>query len=161
MECMVCSKQFTGGECPRCHFPVVEFPGDPEAGRLAIQPTINAFRANFLSRVHLSLIAYRHRDENGELRSEEIELPIDSAAALSGQTKWLEPALARTPGALNACLRVDMDGEREDRTVCVPAPTGDGTLSVGLSMDESGAMRLLLRDESGAESSSDAMPLFA
>ena len=108
----------------------------------------------------LSLVAYRHKDENGELRSEATELPFDSAAALTGQTKWLEQALARTPGELSACLRVDMDGERQDRTVSVPAPSGAGKLSVGLSMDESGAMRLLLRDESGAESSSDEIPLF-
>lgn len=161
MECMVCKKQFTGGECPRCHFPVVEFPGDPEAGRIAIQPTVNAFRKNFLTRVRLSLVAYRHRDEAGELRSEETELPFDSASALSGQTKWLEQTLARTPGALSARLRVDMDGEREERTVSVPAPSGDGALSVGLAVEESGEMRLLLRDESGAESSSDAIALFA
>lgn len=162
MECVVCKKQFTGGECPRCHFPVVEFPGDPEAGLAAIQPQIQSYRRQFLSMARFGVVAYRHHDVDGVLKQDGgTELTIGSGQALQEHPVFLDQPFAWTPGTeLTVSLRLTLGGEeREDRVKVpnFPAPT---MTQIGLQIDADNQYQVLLRDARGETVCSETMPIF-
>lgn len=163
MKCIVCGKEFAGGDCPRCRFPELHFPGDPKAGLASMRPQIEAHRQEFLRSVRVSLVAFRHEDADGYLRvAGESELPFGSGNVLSGKTEWLAERFAQTgDGSTDITLRIDLAGDKRDERVRMKKPSESGLLSVGIAMDGEYWLCVLLRSENGNETRSETLPLFA
>ena len=161
MKCVVCGKDFPSGRCPRCDFPEILFPGDPEEGLRSLRPEIEAHRADFMRKIRVSAVAYRHHDVDGFVRNAgETELPFGTADMLSASPRWLDQPFARTDDAeLDLCLRINYGADQTEARARVRQPAGNDLLRLGVTMDDAHQLTLVLRSESGGESRSDAIAL--
>lgn len=150
MKCLVCGKEFEGDECPRCHFPVVNFPGDREAGIRAMAPTIQAFREGFLEQVSVGLVVC-HWKESGESLTLDYEerLSFGTCGTLRGKEFWLEQKFARDPKAARLSLRlwIGMGEEQVEKTVEIPNLMAAELQRVGIDMDENADFCLMLKND--------------
>ncbi len=163
MKCLVCGKRFDGNACPVCRFPVIRFPGDLEAGLRAMQPTIDSYRERFLAGVHVGIVTYRWKDENGTLAVDRKEtVAIGSGSDLFGKECWIDERFARIPEvpALEVELSVETEGREAVRKVSLPNRQEAQLQELGAALDKEMNLRLLLRNESG-RTESEKLPLFA
>lgn len=163
MRCLVCQKEFAQNDCPVCRFPIVNFPGDREAGIRSLMPAIKAHRAAFVPRVQIGMINYHYTVEEGEVteRSEEL-VPFGSAETLlQDEVCWLgrtfESLTDRTEVTVQ--LAVMVDGTRYDRTIRMPALPGAEQQEIGIMLEEDlqFCMRVRSRNE---EKTSERFCLF-
>ncbi|MCC8129608.1 MAG: hypothetical protein LIO51_06705 [Clostridiales bacterium] len=163
MKCLVCGKHFEGGECPRCGFPEIQFPGDPEEGRKKLRPAVDEYRRKLLDRVgQIGVIVCFWKDEDGVVvLDREERLPLGSGTELLGRTAWLPRKFARIPDAQELQLRVYMDGADGSReaTVRLPNLLAPELQELGATVDEDMTLRLLLRSRTEGPVVSDRVSL--
>ena len=163
MSCLVCNKDFSGTVCPRCGFPVVNFPGDPEEGIRQLQPQINAFRAEFMKKVSVGVVISRWKDLDGYIALDtEEEKTFGTADALRGNTVWMEGMFARIPDAeaVEIRARVTAAGDTAEYSISVPNPHEPELQQLGIELDEDLSFSLLIRN-SKTVTRSEKYPLFA
>ena len=164
MKCLVCGKEFAGGECPRCKFPDLQFPGDRDEAIRSMKPVIDSFRAEFLKKVRVAVVIYRWKDRNGNVVPDREELlPIGTGAELSEGVRWLEQKFARIPEQqkLSLRLRVTAGEETENLTVTVPNPQIAELQQLGAELDPDLRICLLLRGGNAEPLKSAYVPIFA
>ncbi len=162
MNCIVCGKEFDGDECPRCGFPVIEFPGDYEEGMRALKPTVDAFRAKFLNNITAGIAVYYGKDENGSVVPDKKEiLPFGTLGDISGKECWIGQKFARLPDAvtLKTTVCISHGDKTEEKTVELKNLTEPSFQYIGITSDGS-TFSVLLKNEAGSFSRSDAIPLF-
>ncbi len=163
MKCLVCGREFDAESCPVCQFPVVRFPGNPEEGLRAMQPTIDTYRERFLSGVRIGIVTYRWKDDDGTLAVDRRETAwIGTGAELYGQEGWSEERFARIPEmpSLEVELSVSAGGRETVRKVTLPNRQEAQLQEIGAVLDAQMNLRLLLRNEAG-QTQSEKIPLFA
>lgn len=163
MRCLVCGREFDAETCPVCQFPVVRFPGDPEEGLRAMQPTIDAYREHFLSGVRIGIVTYRWKDDGGTLAVDRKETVwIGTGAELYGREGWIAERFARIPEvpSLEVELSVSVGGRETVRKVNLPNRQEAQLQEIGAALDPQMHLRLLLRNEAG-QTQSEEIPLFS
>ncbi|MBR4308141.1 MAG: hypothetical protein IKT58_00955 [Oscillospiraceae bacterium] len=163
MKCLVCHKEYSGVECPRCGFPEIVFLENYEEGIKKIEPEIRAHRKRFLENVSLGVVVYRWKDEAGVVVVDREErIPFGNAAELCGQETWLERKFARIPeeqeiGVLCSILCKEKESQV---SVTIPNLMEAELQQVGIRLTEDCKFQLLLRNDAGACSASGEMELF-
>lgn len=165
MKCLVCGKNFQGNICPRCEFPVVNFPGPLEEGIKNIQPEIMKYREKLLRPCQVGVTAYRWKDENGKIvLDQEERLPLGNGAELLEKEAWLPQKFARIPDAAELQVRVYIDNgkSRRETQVRLPNLMGAELQELGMKVtevDKDLKLVLLLRGRTQGPVSSDGIAL--
>lgn len=155
MKCPVCGRNFNGGACDMCNFPVVQFLGDPEEGLRGLEPEIKKHRAAFASKVKIGTVTYTYDidDEKGDCGVKEEVLYYGTLKDLIGKTTWLKEDFDNV-----------LNGEKSENTVCIsidgntkPLPSivtevqfpgGFGKkLNLGIEVEENFVFCLKVKDE--------------
>ncbi len=164
MECLVCNCHYEGDECPACDFPVVNFPGNREAGIRALQPTIEAHRKAFLPKVQIGMLNYYYTIKDGEVTERREEcVPFGTADALCGQLVWLdrrfEKVTDRASVEVHLCMTID--DRQFEKCVNVPVIAGAQTQEVGILLEEDLQFCIHIRSNTGDTLVSEKSFLFA
>lgn len=163
MKCLVCGKNYEAAECPRCRFPDIQLMGDRDEALAQLMPTIRAYRANFLKGVTVELVAYRWKDLDGRVALDrEDRITLGTADALQQGETWLEEKFARIPDQKEITVKVCITagGEKRDVSIAVPNLHKPELQQLGVSVDGDCNLRLLLRNETEAPTTSAGVPLF-
>ncbi len=161
MKCLVCNAIHEQNVCPRCGFPVVEIPGDYEAGLKALQPTVAKYRNDFAKKINVALVVHNYDYDNDLEYMGEEKLPFGNAGALMSAEKWLDVKFINVLSrkTFPVTLNVSVEGQPDYILTLEINNLPSETIQVGISLDESFDFRLIFRDTSGNTVSSDAMPL--
>lgn len=165
MKCLVCGEIFEGNECPRCRFPVVNFPGDPEAGLKMLQPMIEQHRREFLSRFQVGVTACYWKDADGKLVLDRKErIPVGTGAELMNGEVWLPRKFARIPDVPELQVGVYIDSDEYHREMQVPLPNlmGKELQELGMkvvTVDSECRLVLLLRNSTEGPVASEEIAL--
>lgn len=165
MKCLVCGEIFEGNECPLCGFPVVNFPGDPEAGLKLLQPTIQQHRKTFLNRFQVGVTVYHWKDADGKLvLDREERIPVGTGAELLDGEVWLPRKFARIPDVPELQVGVYIDNGERCREVQVQLPNlmGRELQELGMKVvtaDSECRLVLLLRNTTEGPVASDGIAL--
>lgn len=163
MRCLVCHKEFMQNDCPVCRFPIVNFPGDREAGIHSLMPDIKAHRVAFSPRVQIDMVIYHCTIENGEIteRSEEL-IPLGTAETLQQGLVWLDRTFDVLTDNREVAVQliVEVDGTCYDRTVRVPVVPGAKTQEIGITLNDDFQFCVHVRSISGDIRTSEQFYLF-
>lgn len=162
MVCLVCGKEYIGSECPRCRFPDVQFPGDPQKAIENLRPAIEVFRDQFLQSVKLEIAAFYWKDEDGTvvLDREERVLLAGGEELLQGP-KWLAQEFARIPDEqwVSVTLYITVAGTLRQEQVMLPNIHSPQLQQIGAEMVGGGSIRLLLRNAANELTKSELIQL--
>lgn len=151
MKCLVCSKEYTGGVCPKCQFPNVQIAGDYEEGIQALEPMIKSHRDSFLQKISISIDVLR-RDPNADINTfpSTVRICFGKASELIGKRVWLNYDFARLPNSETVKIRIVIDygTEVQNLDVDVPNITDVGVQNIGIDMKDNHSFSLLLRNNS-------------
>ena len=161
MECLVCHKEFEGGACPRCGFPVVEST-DVDALLKSMRKEIEAHRKAFEDSLKLELMIYRWKEQDGKVVPDRTErLLLGTWAQLLETPAWLPQQFARIPDREKLELRARVTAGQESRelTVEIPNLLQPALQSVGAETDRDMRFRLLLKNDRDDQSASEWIPM--
>lgn len=164
MKCLVCEKVYEAAECPRCRFPNIQIMGDPKTALASLKPTIDAYRKNFLSSVKVELVAYRWKDQNGQVvLDREDRMLLGTADKLQQGDTWLKEKFARIADQKNITVTICITISGEKREVRIPVPNLHKAelQQLGARVDEECNLVLLLRNDTETPTKSKPVPLFA
>lgn len=164
MKCLVCGKVYNAAECPRCHFPDIQFMGDQKAALASLEPKITAYRNNFLGSVKVELVAYRWKAHDGKVVPDcEERIFLGTAADLQKGEIWLADKFARIADQKKISVTVCITEADRSRKVQVMVPNlqQPELQQVGACMDEDLNLRLMLRNETQRSTRSAPVPLFS
>lgn len=162
MKCLVCGKEYEAAECPRCHFPDIQIVGDRDAFLATLMPTVQTFRAGFLGKVQVELIAYRWKDQNGQVvLDREDRMSLGTADILMQGEKWLPEQFARIPDKKEIPVRICISVSDEHREVQIAVPNlqQPELQQFGAKVDQDCNLILMLRNDSHAPTYSQPVPL--
>ena len=163
MKCLVCNKEYVGGECPRCAFPEVNIMGDYEEGLKSFAPIVKTHRERFMETMSLGVVVYRWKDDNGVIALDrEDRIPFGTAATLYNKESWLEQKLARIPDEQEIEIICYIRYGQEEHRVPVRMPNllQSELQQVGIRLTQDYKFNILLRNEAGAGTQSREMELF-
>ena len=152
MKCFVCGKEYTGGECPRCHFPNVQLPGDYEEGLAAIRDEIKAYRERFFGRCLVGIRTWHWMDVEGELQPVCAEdRYFGQLLQLQEEEQWLSWGFARIPDVpeLEITVLMKQGEEVREKTVTVANLIEQQLLEIGAVADDQFRVQILVRNASG------------
>lgn len=161
MQCLVCQKEFVGGNCPRCGYPVVEAT-DWEALWETMGPEIEEYRKTFQRGISLSLVIYRWKEADGVVVPDRKELlPFGPYSELVGKLTWLQQPFARIPDlpTLELQLQVSSGGKVLEYKVPIQNLMDAALQSVGIELTADLHFRLKLANELGRTTESQWMEL--
>ncbi len=164
MKCLVCGKVYEAAECPRCHFPDVQIMGNRQEELEKLKPTIDAYRQQFLSTVKVELMAYRWKDQDGQLVLDRTDrMLLGTANTLRQGEHWLTEQFARIADQKEISVTVCITAAEEKREVQVSLPNllKQELQQIGAYVDGSWNLFLLLRNGTEAPTKSNPVPLFA
>ena len=157
MKCLVCHKEFVGGVCPRCGYPVIEAP-DVDALLETLRPQIENYRHTFLDSIRIELEIYRWKEDGDVVVLDHKELlSFGSYPSLEGKVSWLSQQFARNPDAQTLELRLHISvGDNTIRPVSIPIRNlMEASLQqIGIEATDDLRFRLKLRNEAGSISES-------
>ena len=163
MKCLVCSKEFEGAACPRCSFPVIAVPTETLNGENLIAPLIERHRRSFMKSVHIGIVTYRWKEDNGSIALDrEDRLLFCEDMALEGGEYWIEQKFARIPDVKTLLLTIFIDygSEQSEVTIEMENLTGAALQEVGLRLTADLNWQLLLKNDMGQAAESAYYPLF-
>lgn len=163
MKCLVCSKIYEGGECPRCRFPDVQIPGDREEAIEKLKPAINAYRTTFLESIRVDIVAYHWKDRNGSVvLDHQDRIPLGTGNELLQGERWLSTKFARVPDQeqLPVTICVTTAEGTQEKCVYVPNLQRAELQQIGAKMDPDCNIQLLLRNDTDKPTQSELVPLF-
>lgn len=168
MKCLVCGKEFEGNACNICRFPVIDFPGDPEAGIRTLRPTIDAYKQEFAAKVNVGIVTYHWAFQEGTLTEEREEcVPFGDVSMLLGQTTWLSNAFDTLSGReqVESHIYVEIRDEKHgpirlDTLVYTPNVMDGEKQMLGISVDEDFTFCLHVQSDQGTMASSERFFLF-
>lgn len=161
MKCLVCRKEFEGGVCPRCGYPVVEGT-DVDALMETLRPQIEEYRRVFQSGIRLDLEICRWKEADGVVVLDRKDLlSFGTYPELEGRITWLSQPFARIPDVptLDLHLRLNLADTVKEFLVPVQNLTEASLQYVGVELSDDMYFRLLLKNDAGASSQSDWMEL--
>lgn len=164
MKCLVCGKEYEAAECPTCRFPNVQIMGDREQVMVNLKPTIDAYRTRFLQSVKVQILAYRWKDQNGTVVQDRVDtLTLGRGDVLLQEETWIPEKFARIAEKeeIPVTLRITAGEETRELVVAVPNLQKPELQQLGASIDNMCNLRLLLRNDTDAPTSSAPVPLFA
>lgn len=153
MSCVVCGLKFSGQECPRCGFPLIEATSEDALHRSVDAPAA-AWRAGFLQKLTISLAVQYWQVVGEEIQPAAIQyLPIGTAAELDRHPLPLPVRLARLPEEKHLSLRLRVSCERthweKELTVTIENLLTPGFQRIYLSAAGNGCFAVHLTDEAG------------
>lgn len=169
MKCLVCGREFEGHTCDICHFPVIDFPGDPEEGIQNLAPTIRSYRETFAKKVEVGIVRYSWSIEEGKVvEGQEGYLSFGDLSSLMGQTVWLEQAFDSLSKKENVEITVyvnikdEKSGYRKwNITVKTPNEQGSEKQYLGITVDEAFGCCLKVRSGEKEALESERFSLFS
>ncbi len=163
MKCLVCGKEFQGTECPICHFPIVEIPGDYESGLRTLQPVIKSHRDAFVEKISVGVVTFEYEIENGMINEKGMkQCSFGTVTEMMNQIKWLDTVFENpmTRKSMDITIIISIDGMRdEQRTVSVPILKTEGKISLGIFCDDTLHLCLKVKDEKGQEATSEKIAI--
>lgn len=163
MKCLVCGKEFVGTECPICKFPVVEIPGDYEAGLRALKPTIDIHRKAFAEKISLEVVTYLYDVENSSVNATETKnLSLGRISELLNNTKWLDAEFDNLDlrKTIDIDVVVNIDGMKKTQKICITNVKTSGKITLGASCDDEFKLCLKIKNKNGEETTSEKQSLF-
>ena len=163
MKCLVCKKEYPGGECPRCGFPEVNVMGNYEEGLKTFEPVVKAHRRRFMESISLGIVTYRWKDVDGTIVLDcEEKVPFGPVAELVNQERWIDRKLARIPeeSEIRVTCYISYGGEESNISVSLPNLLQAELQQVGIYVTEDAKFSILLKNEAGACTRSREMELF-
>lgn len=164
MKCLVCGKIYEAAECPRCYFPDVQIMGNRQEELEKLKPTINAYRQQFLNTVKVELMAYRWKDQDGQLVLDRMDrMLLGTADTLQQGEHWLEEHFARIADQkeISVTVCITAGEEKREMQVVLPNLLKPELQQIGAYVDDDCNFFLLLRNETEAPTKSNPVPLFA
>lgn len=165
MKCLVCGKEFVGTECPICKFPVVEIPGDYEAGLCALKPTIDSHRKAFTEKISLEVVTYLYDVENSSVNATGTKnLLLGRISELLNSTKWIDVEFYNLDLNLRKTIDIDVminiDGMKQTQKICITNFKTSGKITLGVSCDDEFKFCLKIKNKNGEEITSEKQSLF-
>ncbi len=166
MKCLVCGKEFNNEiyQCPVCAFPVPQFPGNPEEGIRALEPTIRAHRETLSKLVRIGVVLYQYEVSWSDVRETGKETAdFGSVYRLLGKPVWLDRRFKAFEARKNCDIQlcVDMGDRAYTIQVNVPSIQDAEEYELGIAVDDNFMFRLMLRDNKNTVQSSADYYLFA
>lgn len=161
MKCLVCSKEFDGGVCPRCGYPVVEGT-DVDALLESLRPQIEEYRRAFERGIRIELGIYRWKDDNGSVVLDRKELlSFGTYPELTGRVTWLPQQFARIPDVqtLQLLLRISYGDMSKEISIPIQNLLDPALQNVGVEVARNMQFRLRLKNDLGRENASEWMEL--
>ncbi len=163
MKCLVCGKEFQGTVCPICEFPIVEIPGDYEAGLRTLQPVIRSHREAFAEKIHIGVMIFEYEIDNGTIRETGSRKKFfGKVAEMMHRKKWLDTVFENplSRKSMDIHMVICVDGRKDDnRTVSIPTPKTEGKISLGIVCEDTFCFYLIVKDEKGNEVTSRKMEI--
>lgn len=163
MKCLVCGKEFVGTECPICKFPVVEIPGDYEAGLRALKPTIDIHRKAFAEKISLEVVTYLYDVENSSVNTTGTKnLSLGRISELLNNTKWLDAEFDNLDlrKTIDIDVVVNIDGMKQTQKICITNFKTSEKITLGVSCDDEFKLCLKIKNKNGEETTSEKQSLF-
>lgn len=163
MRCMVCGKEYEGAGCPRCHFPNVQVPGDPEAAMKTLRPAIEKYRETVLDGIEIGVLIYDWKDKDGVLQvAREERRSFGTGKELCGKDVWLPQQFARIPERRTLPVKVYVRVGNQERleTVEIPNLMEAQLQQIGVSLDRDFMFCLMLRNDTGVPTRSKKISIF-
>lgn len=161
MKCLVCGKEFEGGFCPRCGYPVVEGT-DVDALLESMRPEIEKYRQDFERSIRLGLIIFRWKESDGKVILDRKEsVPFGSYTELVGHVTWLPQQFARIPDVPNIDLQVQVTIGNATKEFAVPVQNllEPSLQNVGIEVTGDMMYRVKLKNETGNVTDSQWMEI--
>ena len=161
MKCLVCSKDFEGGICPRCGYPVVEGT-DVDALLESMRPQIEEYRRDFERGIRFGLVIFRWKEADGNVVLDRKELmPFGSFPELVGRVTWLQQQFARIPEAQTLELQLQVSSGDASRDLSVPIQNllEPSLQSVGIEVTSDLRYRVKLKNDAGKQADSQWLEL--
>ena len=161
MNCLVCNATHDEKVCPKCGFPVVEIPGDYEAGLKVLQPTVDNFRKDFAAKIKVDLIVHNYDITDSVTYSGEEKISFGNVDSIISKEAWLETEFSNVTSrtSLPVTLSVSAEGQPEYQLYYEIKNLSGETLKIGLSVDEKFNACVILKDDSGNTERSGCIPL--
>ena len=163
MKCMVCGKEYEGAGCPRCNFPNIQIPGDPDAAMNTLRPTIAKYRQDFLNKIEIGVLTYYWKDEDGILKVDhEKRCSFGTWEKLYEKEVWLPQKFARIPDEKSLAVKVYLRVGNEERVEIVEVPNlSEAQLQeIGVRLNADFTFCLMLRNDTGTPTRSGTIMLF-
>ena len=162
MKCPVCGKVYSDQKCPVCTFPIVNITTNDTEGLKAIQPMINAHRAQFLTKVTLSLSVFVYEQDSQQVSFQgSAKIPLDSVSNLYHHVTWLNRKFTniqqRQTIPVTLCVAVENQPEYQITVDMENLPSD--TLQLGISIEEPLQFSFYLKDGDGHTSCSEVRPI--